>query len=598
MLLTSISVSNFRCFEELSELPLAPLTAFIGPNDSGKSSLLALLRHCLRDEPLPGADFRDSNLPVVMDMAFKVKRASEAENAQEFMCSEQDLRLRKTFRPGARPSAEVYRLCYEDDRLNRIDALSMAELNALLVDLGAARGGLTNNDLRRAAVRQAIQATPPPQHEAWVEADARLTQVLPEYILFGADEDLTLQAGPLVATLRQVYRRFLEEQPQEIQVLLDQARARLQDEVGRLNPIVESFAPDGSALVIDPQLDISNSLSIGEIRVRKANGEVLSFNRCGDGTKRRIMLGIFNWANDVLGKIAEDQGRSVLWGFDEPDTHLHYEAQYALLAKLRGMTVGPMQILVCTHSIPIIDRLPAHVVRLMVPDRSTGRTSVLHVEGGEDVTEFLRSVGRGVGFPNSLLFYERCFILVEGPTEEKALPILYRKLHGSELIDDGIRLFAAESDHAVLRLAHLLHTQGKEVVLLLDSDAQGKHAAIVEKLQNDGCDVASRIIYAGTAEFEDTFPDQALVECLNAHFPRVDGQQWADAHLAPHRQPTTGGAAPKFSHEFLEVEVARQARTRVAKPEFGRKLAEGIDPAMIPVEVRNVFDIARRIANT
>jgi predicted ATP-dependent endonuclease of OLD family len=302
------------------------------------------------------------------------------------------------------------------------------------------------------------------------------------------------------------------------------------------------------------------------------------------------MLGIFGWANSVLARIVEDEQRSLLWGFDEPDTHLHYEAQYELLAQLKRLTEGPMQILICTHSIPIIDRLPATAVRQMVPQPDTQLTSIEYLTSSdEDVASFLESVGHGVGFSNSLLFYERCFIIVEGPTEEKALPILYRKVHGRSLIEDGIRLFAAESCSAVVGLARLLHLQRKNVVILLDADAQTSVAGSVARLGAVGYDVETRIVYVGNSEFEDAFSDECLLDCINQHYPRSDGREWLVGDIAPYRSNSGG----KFSHDFLEVSVGREARKHVAKPEFGRKLAEGVDPALVPQAICQVFDLAR-----
>lgn len=600
MRLSHLSIRNYRCFEELADLPLETITAFIGPNDSGKSSILHLLRSCFLNEPLSENDFRNPGSTVVVEMSFNVSRASEAENAQDFMHTQSELRVLKEFSVGSRPVSKVFQNCYQDERLNRIDNLSMQELNALIADHNIS-GRFSTNEQRRQAVRDFVEANGAPMHDAWMDADPRLGSVLPEYILFGADEDLNLQAGPLITTLRQVYRSFLNPPPEEIRSLLTQAREKLQQEIEGLNPILQQFVPNGSTLVINPQLDISNSLNIGEIRLRTEADEIVPFSCVGDGTKRRIMLGVFHWANQIFSKMAEEEGRSLLWGFDEPDTHLHYEAQYELLTSMQVMAESRMQILLCTHSIPIIDRLPTQMVRHMVPNRESRCTHIEYVENLEDtenVSDFLSSVGHGLGFPNSLLFYERCFLLVEGATEEKALPILYQKAHGSSMLGDGIRLFAAESDGAVLQLMRLLHHQGRSVVALLDSDVRGKHGNVVDRLQAEGIDVDTYIQYVGACEFEDAFPNEAIVGCLNEHYPRSDGAPWCVDHVSPFRSDDQDQeeSRSKFSHTFLNVEVPRASRKKLTKPEFGRQLANHIEGELIPAEILQLFDIARNVA--
>ncbi len=603
MLLTHLSAENYRCFEAVRDLPLARLTAFIGPNDAGKTSLLRLLRHCFRNEAIPPHDFRNPEELIVVELAFDVTRASEAAATEGFRRSDRELRVRKEFVPSTKPVTYVYRRCFVDDRLNRLDSLRTPELTELMQQLDV-RELCTMNADRVAAIRRRIATNPVAEQEAWVQADARLDAALPEYLLFGADEDLTLQSGPLVTALRQVYRAFLERESDQIQTLLDRATSELRGELEGLGPVLASFAPDGLTLEVEPSLDVSNGLVLNEMRVRMPDGSVVGFSGCGDGTKRRIIVAVFSWANDVLGRIAEEQGRSVLWGFDEPDTHLHYEAQYRLLSQLKTMSCGHMQILLCTHSIPIIDRLPATAIRHVTREANQDGGSHSTVEylsdplgDGGDVAEFLRSVGRGVGFANSLLFYERCFILVEGQTEEKALPILYRKLHGSDLIDDGIRLFAAENDGMALQLARLLHAQRKEVIVLLDNDTRGRLAAAVHRLAAAGLDVSSRVVYAGSIEFEDCFPDRALVACLNCHHPRRDGALWTEAHVAPYRARLANGEPVKLSRAFLVEEVGPESGIGVAKPEFGRRLAEKIAAEDIPSVIRTVFDTARCLAN-
>lgn len=599
MLLESLSVQNYRCFEHLTDLPLVAITAFIGPNDSGKSSLIHLLRHCFADEGLQPADFRYSNSPVVVEMRFVVKRASEAENAQPFMLSERQLVVRKRFfKAGSRPVTEVYRTAFDDERLNRLATLRLSELSDLISEMDIP-GRFKSNEERVRAIEASVASSSPSKSPHWVGADDGINRVLPEFLVFGADEDLNLQTGPLVTTLRQVYKRIVEQQPHQVVELLRDAREALDGEIATINPVIAEFLPGGSTLVVEPRLDISNSLNLGEIRIRNADGEIQSFARCGDGTKRRIMLGLFQWANDVLTKIAEEEQRSLLWGFDEPDTHLHYQAQYDLLAKLRKMADGPMQILLCTHSIPIIDRLPAHVVRHMVPDRTNQTTSVEYIRGGKDEAQFLRSVGHGLGFPNSLLFYERCFVLVEGPTEEKALPMLYQTAYGTSLLDDGIQLFAAEGAGAVLQLARLLYQHNREVIILLDNDMQGEHEVVVavQRLSELGLDTAARIVYVGNSEFEDAFSDDVIAECLKAYRPRVDQRPWGDADIAAFRSPSAESEG-KFSNDLLRKGVGPASRQRLTKPEFGRLLGEHATADFIPSQLRHLFEVARSVAQS
>ena len=64
-------------------------------------------------------------------------------------------------------------------------------------------------------------------------------------------------------------------------------------------------------------------------------------------------------------------------------------------------------------------------------------------------------------------FYERCFMFVEGPTEENALPVFYSKLHGSSLIEDGIRIIDIEGWRVWQNYVKLLGINKRHLMLFL-----------------------------------------------------------------------------------------------------------------------------------
>ena len=42
--MNSVTIENFRCFGDQQTVPLAPLTLLVGPNSTGKTSFMALIR--------------------------------------------------------------------------------------------------------------------------------------------------------------------------------------------------------------------------------------------------------------------------------------------------------------------------------------------------------------------------------------------------------------------------------------------------------------------------------------------------------------------------------------------------------------------------
>ena len=57
MLLKSLSVKSYRCYSDLSNIPLHRLTVFIGENDAGKTVLLSALELLLENKRLSPSDY-------------------------------------------------------------------------------------------------------------------------------------------------------------------------------------------------------------------------------------------------------------------------------------------------------------------------------------------------------------------------------------------------------------------------------------------------------------------------------------------------------------------------------------------------------------
>lgn len=246
----------------------------------------------------------------------------------------------------------------------------------------------------------------------------------------------------------------------------------------------------------------------------------------------------------------------------------------------------------------LIDRAPAKSVRLFrLCEEGYTETSSLATDDDANVEKFLDTMAKELGITNSLIFYERCFILIEGETEENALPILYRKLYGSSVIEDCIRIINVRSNGAVKEFLKLLSRNRKELtIVFVDSDTKTQRAAKLTEdvLKQAGFDdqfVAGRVRYAGQQEFEDIFTDEMIAGCLEAYWPKADGN-WEADEIAAIRSDG------KFSDGIgkLVWEGCGQAGERWTKPIFGQRIAEICEPTKVPRPVSDLFLLARQVA--
>lgn len=317
-----------------------------------------------------------------------------------------------------------------------------------------------------------------------------------------------------------------------------------------------------------------------------------------------MFMGILDWDRDVSVAQAKAAGKlpSIIRGYDEPDTNLHYGAQRALYQVISDIVHTPnsrIQALLCTHSLTMIDRAPAQSIRLFqLCDEGHTEVSRLQTDCDPEVERFLSEMARELGITNSLIFYERCFVLIEGQTEENALPILYRRLYGRSMLEDGIRVINVSGNGAVKEFLKLLSRNRKQfTVVLVDSDTKLQKAArlteqILKEAGFDGAFIAERLLYAGSQEFEDAFTDDAIADCLSTYWPKRDGCSWYAAEIKALRSGT------KFSDGIkgLVWKCCDEDTSKWSKPDFGRKLAEKGEVVDVPEVVTRVFELARRVA--
>ena len=93
-----------------------------------------------------------------------------------------------------------------------------------------------------------------------------------------------------------------------------------------------------------------------------------------------MYMGILDWDRDVTRR---GKGRgglpSIIRGYDEPDTNLHYEAQrlmYQIIADIVGAPRSHVQAILCTHSLTMIDRAPAQSIRFSKVRRGLHRSLI------------------------------------------------------------------------------------------------------------------------------------------------------------------------------------------------------------------------------
>lgn len=611
MFLTKLEVKGFRSLKQV-EITFDQLTLLIGGNDAGKSSVLDLLDIVLGDGKLDDDDFHCSTsggetvreIEVILEFDVDPDRDKEA----LVYALNGVLRVRKVY---STDGEETYYWAEypADERLRRDDferGLSATEQKDLIKEFDSSVvDNLSNKQERAEWLLQYAQDAP--RVKGWMEAPRRgWDGFLPRFFRYSAmgyDDP----GSYVFNTLQLVFESVLYEDEESQQLVRglrevrSAAEVAINRKVGELLSYMRKYNDRVQAVSYEPTIDFSRGLRPGQFQVDYGRG-FRYLSKIGDGTKRRMFIATLDWDRDVtLEQAAQDAGLPpVIRGYDEPDTNLDYEAQRTMCQAISTIVReerARTQAILCTHSPPMINRVPAQDIRLLRLCNGCTQVRQLETGGDPDVEAFLCESARELGITNTLMFYERCFILIEGETEENVLPILYRKVYGHSLLEDGIRLINVKGNGAAKEFLRLLrHNRQELTIVFLDSDAQeDRSAALTERTLHDaGFDddfVNARVIYIGEQEFEDAFSSLAIVRCLQDKWPKLEGK-WVVEEIEALRQQDK-----KFSAALRKL-VWEATECGLRKPVFGKELARCCRADEIPEAVRDLFELARTVARS
>lgn len=612
MRLDSISITNFRCFESVENVPIHRLTVFIGENDAGKTLFLSALELLLTDKRAKPEDYRilgaeNRAETITIRGIFSIEDCDELDT--DHICpATNNLVLTKDFTLGTLRFT-VAGNGFSDSRWDSFDRQSATVQKELLTSLSLQPE--TNAERRQAQMDDAIAEG----HLSKVPMDIDVRwQDIQEYLptfYYTSSVDYKQPDSMIQRTMQRAVDTCLRPKSpatdeQELLPVLRTVERRiketLNEEIHQIEDILKKANPRIKTIQVAPTVDFTRSVSTTSIMLDL--GEGLQYvDAFGEGTKKKLWLGLLDWERDVERELQKK--KSVIRAYDEPDINLDYEAKRKLFANILNDTREQgslVQSIICTHEVTMIDHAPASAINLIrTNDDGTREIDFLRDTGDESVRQYLSMLSRSAGIRNSAVFYEKAFIVVEGESEESALPILYQNILGHSYVQDRIQLINLRTCGAWKSVLYiLLNNRADITVMLLDSDCtvpQSSGYVTDEVLTEIGYPEGwkdANVFYIGTKEYEDAFQTSDIVEVLNLHWPKEDAT-WTTEEIDAFRNPDG-----KFSSDMLD-HVRRtctpRCRNSARKPDFAEKLATHCTTnAQIPPKIQEVFSKARTLA--
>ncbi len=560
MKMTQLRIQGFRCYEDSGVIPIKNLSVFIGENDAGKSTVRDAIELLLvLKSPIHG-DFHSSgdehiSEKVIIEAVFSLPSERQTSDIEAFVI-DNNLSIKKEFSHDGGMKFFVYKKSYENDQLNSFQKLTLDPLKALMRSLGLTPSGIKADLLDQMTVY--LDTNNPSTTDKWQETPFADVQNFLPVLQTYSSSDYGNPTNLIKKTLDSAYRSHFYDENHALKAVFSTLRDTITDDLNQrihssLLERIQNYNPDVLGVKGDINVNFEQGLQFNGFQINTGTG-FLGIEQRGEGTKKKVFLAILEWDKDVSQSVG---GRPIMKIYDEPDANLDFDAQRKLFKVIRSLVQDAesnTQVVIVTHSLNMVDRAPAgRIIHVIQKD---GKSTVEYLKGEEDeeIRNFLAQISNLGGVRNSSIFYEKCFLLVEGESEDNALPILYRTYFERSMGEDGIVLTNLQSNGAWKNFLKLLGKNKKEsTVLFLDEDTQlaSTHANLNKRtLEGIGFDEAflrDNVFLIGTKEYEDAIPSDVIVKALTLKYPKTTGS-WIVEEI-----DALKSSAEKFSNELVNL---------------------------------------------
>lgn len=446
MKLVCVRLRNFRCFKEELGVDIGNLTAFIGKNDAGKSSILDALDVFFNDATVDSEDgccagnkedvriiceFKDLPPSLVVDVDY----VTTLEN--EYLLNENNrLEIHKVYNCNlSKPKPSVFARAVHPttENFNDLLLLKRTELqdraNRLGVDISQVDNRI-NAQLRRAIWNFAedLSLAPyeiPLDKEGAKQIWDQLKKELPVFSLFKSDRPSTDQdeeaQDPMKAAVKEAIKAKEEELNQIAEYVRSEVKTIADNTVNKIREMDPNLASQ-----LSPRFTPPNWANVFKISL--TGEDEIPINKRGSGVRRLILLNFFRAKAEK--QAYEKEASDIIYAVEEPETCQHPNSQRMLMHAFGELAEQPdCQVIVSTHTPTLGRMLPVEALRYI--EITEDGNHIIH--SGDEQTNEMVAKALGV-LPDHDV---KLFIGVEGSNDINFLKTISKVLReGGESVPD------------------------------------------------------------------------------------------------------------------------------------------------------------------
>lgn len=322
-----------------------------------------------------------------------------------------------------------------------------------------------------------------------------------------------------------------------------------------------------------------------DVTLSTSGAQSFPLNRHGMGTRSLASLLVFRAYTSWRSARASAEGDLVhsLLALEEPEAHLHPQAQRALFGQIRAL---PGQRIVSTHSPYFAGQSRLEDLRVLT--KAGADTTVSTLDLSKLKPDDRRKLEREVIASRGDLLFARALILFEGETEEQALPLLAQTRWSSSAHELGFSfvgvgggnyfpfVWLAES----FKIPWYVFSDG-EPKAVAGLTAQLKKAGIAEPEKSPNV-----VIISGQTDYEGCLVNEGYLDAIETAISNLYGANKLDDYIATlHGQPGRTFEGKQAARDYqgadgrkrAALDLMRENKTRLAAP-IAQAISELADP--------------------
>ena len=389
MNIIQVKIRNFRSYTNEIIIDFENLTAFVGKNDVGKSTILEAL-DIFFDGGVIKIDKNDINkecekngdneiqISVVFDnypqeLVLDISNLTNLE--EEYLLNQNNkLEIIKKYPNAGKPKIFLKAYHPTNEECNNLHSLKITELKKIIKE----KDIVCDNSTKSAELRKAIW-----QHysnnlqlqEIEIELNKedvkniweQLEKKLPHYALFQSDRtnndgDNEIQ-NPLKSAVAQIFKD--EKISNELQTIAEEVISKLQEVTNLTLEKLKDINPE-IAKTLNPKIPTIDQLKWADVfkSVSIAGDEDIPINKRGSGVKRMILLNFFR--AEAERQKNNNEKSNIIYAIEEPETSQHQYHQRLLMEALKNLSKEEgIQIIITTHSPNIVKQLHFEDIRVV-----------------------------------------------------------------------------------------------------------------------------------------------------------------------------------------------------------------------------------------